>query len=215
MLDLLISSYESSVIKNQELHEAQQSLRELNLDLEIALEESKEAKLKAEELSLHDPLTGLANRRFLDIAAANCMARVNRFSSTFSVLMMDIDHFKAYNDTKGHAEGDRILIKAAAVLNNNIRATDLVARYGGEEFVQLMTDSDLNSAVISAERIRLMIAEDLGITISIGVAQYQLGQSFESVVKAADNALYAAKRNGRNRVEVNHNDSNTCKVENR
>ena len=215
ILDLLTSSYESAFIKNRELNEAHDTLKELNLKLEIALDELSDATQEAiamaeenkrlyeemKELSLRDPLTGLANRRMLDISSAVCLARADRFGSLFSVLLLDIDHFKQYNDSKGHDAGDRILVQLTSVLVQSIRATDLASRYGGEEFLILMSDTLLESAAAFAERLRVSI-EDIGITVSIGVAQHQPKMSFEELVKVADDTLYRAKSNGRNRVEV-------------
>ena len=152
IFDLLICTYESTIVKNRELLNAQRELSDSSLRLEIALDDVTEAKREAllladenrrlydemKQLSLHDPLTGLPNRRMLDIGFDANMARAERFGSVFSALMIDIDFFKHYNDTHGHDEGDRILIQLASTLKENIRQTDLAARFGGEEFIVLM-----------------------------------------------------------------------------
>jgi diguanylate cyclase (GGDEF)-like protein len=153
-------------------------------------------------LALLDPLTGLANRRSLEIRADVCLAHNRRSGVPFSVMIMDIDHFKHYNDTHGHAAGDRILVNVADIACQSLRDTDLAVRFGGEEFLLLLSDSDLPEAVKAAERLRADIEREAGVTVSIGIAQYRSGATFESVLKAADDALYAAKRNGRNRVEA-------------
>jgi len=195
ILSLLIATYEAAVGKNKELMSAQFELKELNFRLEEALEEVR-------ELSLHDPLTGLPNRRMLDINAAYSLARAQRLDSEFGVMMMDIDHFKKYNDTFGHDAGDMILASFAGILSEATRKTDLVVRYGGEEFLILLNDFDLEGAKIFAERLRVDISTSTEITASIGIAWYQNDSDFDSVVKRADEAMYRAKHNGRNRVEV-------------
>jgi diguanylate cyclase (GGDEF)-like protein len=215
ILDLLVCTYESTVIKNRELLETQKELRESNLRLEIALDEVTEAQQKAlalaeenqrlydemKHLSLHDPLTGLPNRRMLDISLDTCLARSVRFGSVFCVLLMDIDFFKKYNDTYGHDAGDRILIRLAATLKRCTRMTDLAVRYGGEEFIILMGDTSREGGIAFAERVRAAVQADVGVTVSIGVAQYQSGVTLTALIKAADDALYLAKDLGRNRVE--------------
>lgn len=215
ILDLLVCTYESTVIKNRELLETQKELRESNLRLEIALDEVTEAQQKAlalaeenrrlynemKHLSLHDPLTGLPNRRMLDISLDTCLARAIRFGSVFCILLLDIDFFKKYNDTNGHDAGDRILIRLAATLKRCARMTDLVVRYGGEEFIILMGDTSREGGVAFAERVRAAVQADAGVTVSIGVAQYRSGVTLTGLVKAADDALYLAKDLGRNRVE--------------
>ena len=215
IFDLLICTYESTVVKNRELLDAQKELSESNLRLEIALDEVTEAKQEAvllaeenlrlydemKQLSLHDPLTGLPNRRMLDITFDANLARADRFGSVFSVLLIDIDFFKRYNDTYGHDEGDQILIQLASTLKAYIRRTDLVARFGGEEFIVVMSDTPREGAVIFAERVRVAVEAEAGVTVSIGVAQYLIGATISELIKTADDALYLAKRSGRNRVE--------------
>jgi len=215
ILDLLVCTYESTVIKNHELLDVQKELRESNLRLEIALDEVTEAKQEAlvladenrrlydemKQLSLHDHLTGLPNRRMFEISFNANLARAVRFGSVFSVIMLDIDYFKKYNDTHGHDAGDRALVQFASTLKKCIRLTDLAARYGGEEFIILMSDASEEGAVVFAERVRSAIEDEVGVTVSIGVAQYQPGATASALIKAADDALYLAKRTGRNRVE--------------
>lgn len=153
-------------------------------------------------LSLHDPLTGLANRRFMEIQLEKDFEAARRYGGKLSVVMIDIDHFKQYNDTHGHQEGDRLLAKLAAVLLKMLRAMDTVFRYGGEEFLALLPGTDLAQAVATAERIRAAVEAQAGVTISLGVSEY--GKTITdkgTLIKRADKALYRAKMGGRNRTE--------------
>lgn len=148
---------------------------------------------EVKSLSLHDPLTGLANRRMMEIDLERSIAEVNRYGINLSVLMMDIDYFKKYNDTHGHPAGDRLLSEIGKVLAEEVREVDLVARYGGEEFIVVLPDTGLNGALITAERIRRAVSEGLGVTVSIGAAEYHKEQKMEELIGRADAALYQAK----------------------
>ncbi len=159
ILSLLVATYEAAVSKNKELIAAQNDLKEINLKLEVALEEVR-------ELSLHDPLTGLANRRMLDIGVAGSLARAHRSNIPFGVIMMDIDHFKKYNDTYGHDAGDRILETVSEILKEEVRSTDLAVRYGGEEFLVLLNDFEHDGALAFAERIKVYISMKAEITVA-------------------------------------------------
>jgi diguanylate cyclase (GGDEF)-like protein len=162
--------------------------------------------------SIRDPLTGLFNRRYLQEAWDLESARASRDGRPIALLMLDIDHFKQFNDTFGHDAGDKVLRMVAEALEQGTRAGDVVCRFGGEEFVILMIDANDENALMRAEALRLAVksivlplgAQRLGtVTISIGVATFPLaGRSFDDVQKAADIALYQAKNNGRDRVEV-------------
>ena len=167
----------------------------------IAIENARlyeETKL----LSLHDPLTGLANRRLMDIVVERSFAKVKRYSSPISALMLDIDYFKKFNDTYGHIAGDGLLVDIAKILLGEVRDVDLVVRYGGEEFLVLLAETDLQKAQEVAERIRSTIEKEKGITVSLGVSAYQQRMSREDLIHKADEALYQAKQKGRNRVEI-------------
>lgn len=154
-------------------------------------------------ISLHDPLTGLANRRFLEIQLGKCFDAARRYGEMIAVIMADIDHFKAYNDSRGHPEGDRLLMQVAAILSRGTRDADYVFRYGGEEFLLLLPWTDTAAACATAERLRKTVEEEMGITISLGVVACQQGMmDKESLIQMADEALYRAKQNGRNRVET-------------
>ena len=155
-------------------------------------------------LALHDPLTGLANRRALEDRLGMETDRMHRTGATYSVVAADIDHFKAVNDTHGHEAGDRALVEVGRRLQAGVRAIDLAARAGGEEFVLLLADTPLREALAVAERLRVAVAQDpvagVGtVTISAGVAQCT-GLEARETLAVADAALYRAKAGGRNRV---------------
>jgi diguanylate cyclase (GGDEF)-like protein len=171
------------------------------------------AKLYQEKLKLSvtDALTGLANRRKLESRLEQELDRAHRFDLLTSVLMVDIDHFKQYNDINGHLLGDRVLEKLAGLLESNTRKVDLVARFGGEEFVVLLPGQDKQTALVIAEKLRAavershfprMATQPTGhMSITIGVAAYpEDAQTPQELIDACDLALYAAKRSGRNRV---------------
>jgi diguanylate cyclase (GGDEF)-like protein/PAS domain S-box-containing protein len=156
-----------------------------------------------------DPLTGLANRRYLDRMLAHCLDDLGRSGQPLSLIMADLDHFKQINDTWGHVVGDLALIQFAATIQNQCRPIDLVARYGGEEFVVLLPGRRLETAVQIAERLRTGAAratpEELGerlLTASFGVAEAAPGETAPLVLQRVDAALYRAKSLGRDRVEV-------------
>lgn len=162
-----------------------------------------------QELSVKDGLTGLHNRRHLMATLASETARAERHRHPFAVLMIDLDHFKNYNDTLGHPAGDRLLIRVAQIFKESIRVVDYAARYGGEEFLVMLPESPPEAAMEVAERIRARVAEDNcdgahekgQVTVSIGVANYpKSGSTAEALIARADAALYEAKRLGRNRV---------------
>jgi diguanylate cyclase (GGDEF)-like protein len=151
-------------------------------------------------LSLHDPLTGLANRRHLEIAYSNLQARTSRSQQPFGLILLDIDHFKRFNDTYGHPEGDQLLIRVAEQLRQCLRSTDLAVRFGGEEFMLLVADSQTEQLFALADRIRNLLQQDLAITASFGLACYQADETLSQMTERADEALYRAKHAGRNRV---------------
>ncbi|NIO04328.1 MAG: diguanylate cyclase [Proteobacteria bacterium] len=169
----------------------------------------QEKNKELETISVTDSLTGLYNRKHLMETLAHEVTRGQRYDHSLSVLMIDIDHFKKYNDTFGHLAGDRLLAKMARIFKESIRSIDYVARYGGEEFVVMLPETGSREAISAAERIRTRVVGETMIdsdethstTISIGVAGFpENGDTLESVVASADEALYQAKRGGRNRV---------------
>jgi diguanylate cyclase (GGDEF)-like protein len=153
--------------------------------------------------SLHDPLTGLANRRFMEIQLEKSFEAAGRYGERLSVIMLDIDHFKKFNDDNGHPEGDRLLRKLSGILSREMRGSDHAFRYGGEEFLVILTQADLAASRRVAERLRKTVEEETEVTISLGVATFQENmEQKEQLVKMADEALYRAKQGGRNRVEI-------------
>ncbi|BCO30885.1 hypothetical protein TspCOW1_09880 [Thiohalobacter sp. COW1] len=160
-----------------------------------------------EHQASHDVLTGLNNRRKFEELLLQEIERTNRYQRPFAVIMFDIDHFKRINDRHGHDVGDAVLSELAAIVREQVRDTDIPARWGGEEFIVLLPETGIEGAGRAAEGLRRRIAGTLftgagRVTISLGVTQYQPGDSLDSLVKRADEALYRAKGEGRNRVVV-------------
>lgn len=158
-------------------------------------------------LSVTDELTSLYNRRFQIEVLINAKNNFERYGSPFSILMIDIDNFKSINDIYGHSMGDEVLKAIANSLNSSLRSTDIASRWGGEEFLVLLQNTDLESAVGVAERIRRDIEglkiQGVGrVTVSIGVASFRKGESVENLITRADDAMYEAKASGKNRVMV-------------
>ena len=156
--------------------------------------------------ALSDPLTLLLGRRALDVMLPKAVARGNRKGSSLSFAMIDIDHFKAVNDAYGHATGDAVLTAFGGLFTNISRTSDLPFRWGGEEFSWLLFDTDLTGAAIAAERLRAAVKTHVfpsvhKISCSIGIAALSHQESAESLCHRADEALYQAKTNGRDRVE--------------
>lgn len=176
-------------------------LQAIGNQIGIAIENARLFE-ETKALTLHDPLTGLANRRFMDIVLKRNLARAKRLKGPISVIMADIDHFKDYNDMYGHYKGDDILVQVAKILLRETREIDLAVRYGGEEFLILLSEIELSTASRIAERIRKIVEADTDVTISLGVTSYSHGSKEEDIVAKADTAMYQAKQKGRNRVEA-------------
>jgi len=165
----------------------------------------REKTEELERLSVTDGLTGLLNRRRLMEVLADEVKRSQRLEHTFAVLMVDVDHFKKYNDAFGHLAGDEVLVTVAKALREQTREVDFVARYGGEEFLVILPEGNLQEGTRVAERIRgaVRAAKLPGrhVTVSIGVAEYPAhGETPDAMIAAADSALYDAKYGGRDRV---------------
>lgn len=196
---------------------ATRAIEQRNRNLEAQLAQSSEevrtlrGRIDSIRLeSLTDPLTNLANRRALDEKLEEAVAEALAEGHDLSVLIGDVDHFKKFNDTWGHATGDQVLRLVAQCFKANTKGRDTAARFGGEEFVVVMPHTSLANAVTVANQIRLAVetkkivkrstGETLGaITVSIGAARYRPGESICDLLNRADQCMYGAKRNGRNR----------------
>ena len=201
IVDTARSLRESGEQMQQRLSDSQAEIEQLKTNLALVTTESQ-----------RDHLTGLANRKALDRVLQETTAQAEEDKTPLSLLMLDIDHFKKFNDTYGHLIGDEVLKIVARSLTDSVRGKDTVARYGGEEFAVLLPQTPIGGAMIVAETIRKTIAsrdlkrKDTGesygaITVSIGVAHYVGKQDApEAFIKRADDALYRSKHAGRNRV---------------
>ena len=180
------------------------------------LDKIRDALKAAEERSNTDALTGLANRHSMEEFFRSAQIASMEKDEPLSMLMIDIDHFKKFNDTYGHQVGDQVLRLVAKVLLENVGDSDLAARYGGEELIAVLPGADLAACVKVAERVRLRVSEARltrrttgqaisSVTVSIGVAQFRLTESAETMIERCDRGLYQAKRSGRNRT-VTEND---------
>jgi len=169
-------------------------------DLNIALTEA----------STHDALTGIANRRLLTDRLREESERAKRYSRPLCLVMVDIDRFKAINDSHGHEIGDNVLVEVVRVLEAEIREHDLCGRWGGEEFLVMMPETTRDHAVLSMERLRQAVAslrvrvndDSLSVTVSLGMAELRADENYSSAINRADVALLRAKRNGRDRYEL-------------
>lgn len=178
----------------------------------ISLEESESLQVKFEQQALTDGLTGVYNRRWLNSMLPRLLQRSEQDELPFCVLMIDVDHFKKFNDNYGHAVGDNALCAIADTLVKKLRPIDVVVRYGGEEFCVLLPETDLQSGIDAGERLRKAIQEVqiqdadkkpiLGVSISAGLAGRRDEESTEELLKRADQALYLAKAEGRDQLKV-------------
>jgi diguanylate cyclase (GGDEF)-like protein len=187
-------------------------------DEDLLLSLAFHAALAVEKVRFHeeilmmastDGLTGLNNHRTFQERLKEETERARRFNTTISLLMIDIDHFKVFNDTYGHVKGDEVLKRVACIVQENIRTIDFAARYGGEEFAVILPQVSFEGAMVVAERIRMaaeahvmkLNGDKAVVTLSVGVATYpEDASSKDALIESADKALYLAKRTGRNRV---------------
>ncbi|WP_305046986.1 diguanylate cyclase [Geoalkalibacter sp.] len=175
------------------------------------IEDLEQAKREFQELSIRDGLTGLYNHRYFKASLALELSRAKRHARQFSIVFIDIDHFKKFNDSHGHPAGDKLLGEIARLIQERVRVTDLAARYGGEEFTLILPETGKDNALLLAEKIRAFIqdhpfagreSQPQGcISASLGVAAFPVDATdAAALLQAADQALYAAKNGGRNRV---------------
>jgi diguanylate cyclase (GGDEF)-like protein len=184
--------------------------REHGIRDSIQLEKRLELQNEAEGLKIRattDRLTGLFNRAKFDEQLLSEIARAQRYTTPFSLVLYDIDHFKEVNDAYGHQMGDHVLVGLSEIVARGLREVDFLARWGGEEFVVLLPGCSREMAGLAAEKLRAAIASTTfdpvgSITSSFGVAEFNDGDTAESLMARADNALYRAKMNGRDRVEL-------------
>ena len=212
---------------SQILEEANTELGKMNLSYEqlvmelkqekskvdILARDLKEANDKLRGMAFEDGLTGLFNQRYFQEHMEREISRVDRYSNLLSLIMIDIDHFKKFNDTYGHQQGDTVLREVAKVLNDSIRRPDIAARYGGEEFAIILPETDLKGALVLADRLRKYVedldvnidGEILKVTISLGITSYDPTKGKKSkveIIEAADKALYNSKNTGRNKLSI-------------
>ena len=206
-------------------------IQELNAHRELLEKEVKErtyeleqANKKLDIISRTDELTQLPNRRDMHRTIEKEVDRAKRFKKPFSIIFLDIDHFKNVNDTYGHAAGDAVLKSVASTIRGLLRKYDVLARYGGEEFLTLLPETEMNDAAHVAERFRKQIenqtiffgGKEIKVTITLGVAQFDSGQGAEKCIQLADKALYEGKEHGRNKVILwneDHTIENTDKTQ--
>jgi len=166
-----------------------------------------EQSRRLKDMAITDPLTGAYNRRYLELQLEQVLETWTRYQRPASVLLIDIDHFKRINDKFGHGVGDTAIKNLVEVISRNIRNVDTLCRYGGEEFVVLLAETPLSKARPVAEKLRAAVENtrvvpEVGMTISVGVCDVSVADGVDHWLNLADAALYLAKRNGRNRVEL-------------
>lgn len=204
VLSAVMEDTNAMMNQNQELEEqlnqSSQAMEEMKRDLE---------QIRREAMT--DGLTGLANRKSFDEEIVSIHTETSESGASYSLMMLDIDHFKSFNDHYGHQVGDQVLRLVARTLTDGVKGRDIAARYGGEEFAIILPQTPLDAALKVGESLRKAVAtkdvinrgtgEKLGrITMSAGVAEYVEGEDFEELIERADAALYTAKHNGRNQV---------------
>ncbi len=196
------------VIKPVRLEELLLRLKRVLKERELTQERIRMME-KLQRLAITDGLTKLHNSRSFYSQLEVEVDRFNRYKHPLSLLLLDIDHFKNYNDSYGHLEGDKVLVKISQMIKSCLRKMDTAYRYGGEEFTVILPETSCEEALLVAERIRNVIQsekftpqreKELSITISIGVTQYAVEEQLSAFIQRADKAMYVSKRNGRNQV---------------
>jgi diguanylate cyclase (GGDEF)-like protein len=177
----------------------------------------RESRQQIQALATRDGLTGLWNRRHIDVTLEAAVQHAARHDTALCVVLVDVDHFKRVNDRLGHAIGDRVLKAVANCLASSVRAEDHVGRFGGEEFLLILPAANLSQAIVLAERLRerlnaqpIMPVGEGSVTASFGLADWRSGEVASALVNRADRALYRAKATGRNRVVANSSQCANC-----
>lgn len=194
----------------EELNKAKQELEEAKRSIKVKEIELRAILAQADEVSHTDALTFLPNRRQVIGSLQKEVHRAERYKTSLSISMLDIDYFKKVNDTYGHTVGDQVLIQLADMMREGVRESDMVGRYGGEEFLILLPNTELKKAGELAARLCksiretiIDVGEKLNLTVSIGVAEYKHGEeNWQKFLSRADMALYDAKNAGRDRWAV-------------
>jgi len=199
VLSITTSMHATVQASHSELVRTREEIEHLRLELQ-----------QSRQWMQQDPLTGMHNRRGMDVVLVREIARARRGGHALSVAMLDIDHFKQVNDTFGHAAGDRALVHLSEITRSVLRETDIMVRYGGEEFLMILPETDLNGAQFVVDRLRLVVqktplvyeSRKIALTFSAGVAQLRTDENGSALVIRADKAVLQAKREGRNRIVV-------------
>ncbi len=200
-----VSRLQASSRDVTERKDYERQLEETRRKLQVNQESLLEANARLAALASHDALTGLKNRRAFEERMVEELARIRRTGQPVTLLLLDIDHFKSFNDSFGHPRGDVVLRDVARLLSRAIRDTDIAARYGGEEFAIVLPNTGIEGAYEMGERLRRTIEEapwaERAITISVGAATAEHhGADLAELLEQADRALYRSKQGGRNRV---------------
>ncbi len=213
MAQNLHQSFEYQERQRKEISARTAELESLHQHLQTLNEELRQKNLQLELAAQTDGLTGLWNHAAFQLALRNEIQRAERLRQPLSLIMLDVDYFKQFNDNYGHPAGDEVLRQVAEVLRRHARPYDIVARYGGEEFAIILVNTELEMALRVAERFRQAIQQipnlPAPVTASLGVAEHRFGAMPASLLYNADSALYIAKRSGRNQVQFYQEGSGT------
>ena len=209
----MLKSHASLAVRSKQVAKTNQNLQITKLELQKTINKLKVQEKELKLLASTDPLTKLYNRRYFTEASEHILDLAKRNGKDLSIIMLDIDEFKKINDTYGHKIGDDTLVSFAETLKEHTRKSDVICRFGGEEFIILLPETDVNGATRIAQKIREVIEElivkidekiELKFTVSIGLSQVNVEkeETIEAAINRADEALYSAKKSGRNIVKV-------------
>jgi len=220
----LLALSESSTLSNKKVtlhsnHKKSSTVHALSHLISVSTQEIDSIQKELKILASTDPMTKLYNRRYFTDISTNIFQIAKREQESLSIIMLDIDKFKNINDTFGHRTGDSVLIKLSKLLQKALRTSDVICRYGGEEFVVLLPQTDLDGSAVVAEEIRKKVEQtvlkieknSIKFTISLGVSEvnFEKEHSIEQTLNRADDAMYASKNSGRNRVSQKESVSNS------